>query len=386
MTDTAQRLLVVDALGGLTRVEPIAPLPLPPKPLTADAIYERLRRWSEDFARGQAEATVKAVRADWAQYLKWCDGAGVAPLPASCDQLGDFVLNAVERGRKRTTLKRYVYTVGLIHAAAGLPNPSEDPRWKPKWAAIGKALAARVDARGQPDNGNVITQAGELLGADVQTIVASLGTSLHDLRDAAMLMLASDSLLRESELVRVRVEHLEYNRTTERWSLFVPFTKTNATGAEKKYRYVDPATVERIRAWQAASGITEGLLFRPIGGRRRAAHRAMPRPALGAPAQNTQHAATELAPIVALRPREVARIFRRRAIAAGLPHAWSISGHSARVGTANDLINSGATTAEIQDAGDWKTAEMVSVYTRRSQAGSNAVARLRRGARGSGQS
>jgi hypothetical protein len=81
--------------------------------------------------------------------------------------------------------------------------------------------------------------------------------------------------------------------------------------------------------------------------------------------------------IVALRPREVARIFRRRAIAAGLPHGWSISGHPARVGTANDLINAGATTARIQHAGGWRSAEMVHTYTRRSQAGGNAVSELR---------
>ncbi|WP_017462652.1 tyrosine-type recombinase/integrase [Dyella ginsengisoli] len=48
------------------------------------------------------------------------------------------------------------------------------------------------------------------------------------------------------------------------------------------------------------------------------------------------------------------------------------------MGTANDLINNGATTAQIQHAGGWRSAEMVNRYTRRSRAGVNAVADLRR--------
>jgi integrase len=152
-------------------------------------------------------------------------------------------------------------------------------------------------------------------------------------------------LARESELVRVAVEHLHFNRGSGRWTLWLPFSKTNRLG-------------------DAAAGIDSGLLFRPLGGRRRDVVAI----AIASGAD---------APVVALQPREVARIFRRRAVAAGLPHGWSISGHSARVGTANDLINAGATTAQIQHAGGWRSSEMVHVYTRRSQAGGNAVADLR---------
>jgi integrase len=248
-----------------------------------------------------------------------------------------------------------------------LPNPAKDPLWGPKWAAVGKALARRKDALGRPNNGNLKKQAGELGKDDVASILATLGESLHDLRDAALLTVASDTLLREAELVAVCVEHFQPNRATGHWTLWVPFSKTNQDGEEADYRYVDASTMARVRAWQAAAGIDEGLLFRPIGGRPRQAEQA----------SATESAAGLPAPIVALKPREVARIFRRRAMAAGLAHAGTISGHSTRIGTANDLINNGATTAQIQNAGNWKSAEMVNAYTRRSQAGSNAVALLR---------
>jgi integrase len=364
-------LLVVDSIQGLDGVAQVAPKAMQPVAPIASvaALVSRLTTWEADFLAGQAPATIAAVRADWHQYIGWCETHGRTPLPADVDQLADFINNALMRGRKRNTLKRYIYTVGLIHEAAGLANPAKDARWKPKWAAVGRALARRVTVDGELTNGNETKQAGELLTEDIDAIVATLGNAPRDLRDAAMLKLASDTLLRESELVRVQVEHLHFNRKQGHWTLWVPLSKTNQTGEYKEYRHVDELTLERIRAWQAMSGITSGLLFRPVGGRPRAAVKA---------ALDTG----QTPPIVALKPREVARIFRRRAIAAGLPHAWSISGHSARVGMANDLINAGATTAQIQHAGGWRSAEMVHIYTRRSQAGTNAVAELRRRQRG----
>ena len=44
---------------------------------------------------------------------------------------------------------------------------------------------------------------------------------------------------------------------------------------------------------------------------------------------------------------------------AGLDYALTISGRSTRIGTAADLMNAGKTTAQIQLAGGWRSAEMV---------------------------
>ena len=107
--------------------------------------------------------------------------------------------------------------------------------------------------------------------------------------------------------------------------------------------------------WQTTAGTNDGVLFRPTGGRPRV------------------DAATD----VALLPQEVARIFRRRAMAAGLEKAGSISGHSARIVSANDLAEYGATSTQIQQAGRWKTDRIVTYYTHRSLAGSNVMANLR---------
>lgn len=347
---TTLPLRVVDALQELTAVPAIAPAIHAPRPALAasvEAVLERLTSWSADFAEGSAPATVKAVRSDWTQYLAWCEATGMTPLPASVGQLEAFLTATIDKGRKRATVDRYLYTVGLVHIAAGLPSPSKDPDWPVKW----KKLIRRLKSTG----GHARKQAGELDSAGIETILTSLGGSPRDLRDAALLSMASDTLCRESELVAIRVEHLHHNRRRNTWSLHVPFSKTNQDGAAPDYRFVSLATIARVRAWQAAANITAGALFRPLGGRPKT------------PGDSTE----------ALLPQEVARIFRRRAKAAGLEHAGAISGHSTRIGSANDLAEYGATGTQIQQAGGWKTDRMVTYYTRRSSAGVNAMAGLR---------
>ena len=346
---TTLPLRVVDALQELTLVPAVSPEIHAPRPALAasiEAVLERLTTWSADFAEGSAPATVKAVRTDWTQYLAWCEASRATPLPASVDQLETFLSAAIDKGRKRATVDRYLYTVGLVHIAAGLPSPSKDPDWPVKW----KKLIRRLKTTG----GHARKQAGKLDMAGIETVLASLGDSPRDLRDAALLSMASDTLCRESELVAIRVADLHHNRRRNTWSLHVPFSKTNQDGATPDYRFVSLETISRVRAWQAAGGIQEGALFRSTAGR-----------------PKTNGAAD------ALLPQEVARIFRRRAKAAGLEHAGTISGHSTRIGSANDLAEHGATGVQIQQAGGWKTDRMVTYYTRRSQAGTSAMAALR---------
>lgn len=127
---TTLPLRVVDALQDLTTVPAVAPeihAPRPALAVSVEAVLERLATWSSDFAAGSAPATVKVVRSDWTQYLAWCEASRTTPLPAPVEQLETFLSAMIDRGCKRATVDRYLYTVGLVHVAAGLPSPSKDP-------------------------------------------------------------------------------------------------------------------------------------------------------------------------------------------------------------------------------------------------------------------
>ena len=53
-----------------------------------------------------------------------------------------------------------------------------------------------------------------------------------------------------------------------------------------------------------------------------------------------------------------------------------LTGHSARVGTAQDMVAAGFSLAEIMQAGGWKTPDMIARYSEHLQARNGASAKL----------
>ena len=82
---------------------------------------------------------------------------------------------------------------------------------------------------------------------------------LRGLRDAALIGVGSDGLLRISEIAALQVEDVEQ---TEDGSgrLTVRSSKTDQEGAGEVL-YLGESTVRRITAWADAAGITSGALF-----------------------------------------------------------------------------------------------------------------------------
>ena len=118
--------------------------------------------------------------------------------------------------------------------------------------------------------------------------------------------------------------------------------------------YLHRDSVKLLSAWLSASGIDGGPLFRSmrkdgtVGGR--------------------------------LPAGQVPRIYKAMAGRAGLPAQMvrRISGHSPRVGAAQDMIASGIGTPAIMQAGRWKSAAMVQRYGERLLAKRNGAAQLAR--------
>jgi integrase len=343
-------LLVVDALDDTL----IRSVPLPQAPAiqpSAAAIKARLTEWERKYAEAQAPATLKAVRADWGVFTTWCANTEVWGLPIEPKNLVQFLNDQVVLKKKRSTINRYVATLKLIHKAAGMPDPTDFPDWRLEWKKIVRVLTKRGD--------NAPRQATGLKSGDVERILSRLGASLLDLRDAALIALASDTLCRESELVVARVEDLE--PSGDDWVLAVHKSKTDQEGIGSK-RFCSTETKSRIDTWCREAGIGKGYLF-PAIGRRRLEGRGVP---------NETHIAAA----------EVANIFRRRAKQAELPRASTISGHSTRVGSAVELIEAKATLTEVQFAGGWQSERMVLQYGKSAMAGQGAMAELRKRARG----
>ena len=186
--------------------------------------------------------------------------------------------------------------------------------------------------------------------------------TLRGLRDAALIAVGSDALLRVGEMVAIDVRDID--RAPDGSAvLHIRRSKTDQEGVGATC-YLGRRTLDVLDAWMAMAGIgqdgsnPEDPVFRSVrkgggvGGR--------------------------------LSCRSARSIVTRRCGGGNGDSggAGRISGHSLRVGSAISLARAGASLVELQQAGRWKSPEMPARYTRGESASRGPVARLRHGQAG----
>ena len=175
---------------------------------------------------------------------------------------------------------------------------------------------------------------------------AATTNTLAGLRDAALFRVMSDALLRISEAVAIDCEHI----TTEAdgtGRLAIHRSKTDQEGNGVSL-YLTARTVEAIRQLQACASYTTGPLFRRM--------------------LKGDHMSNDRLTV------DGARLaIKASAKKIGIE---GVSGHSLRIGTAQELVQRGASLVELQTAGRWTDSQMPAHYTRKQTAGKGAVARL----------
>ena len=190
-------------------------------------------------------------------------------------------------------------------------------------------------------------QVDGLIWQDVERlcIYAETEGTLTGLRDATMIRLMSDCLLRISEVVAINISDLKDKTLTLRTS------KTDQEGTGETL-YVCDNTRHLLTQYRERAGITRGAVFRHI---RRGGHIQSDR----------------------LTTVSARRIIQKRAQAAGIE--GFISGHSLRVGSAVSLAQAGATVVDMQVAGRWKSSQMPAHYAKAELAERGAIARFKDG-------
>ena len=166
--------------------------------------------------------------------------------------------------------------------------------------------------------------------------------TIAGLRDAALIRLMSDCLLRISEAVAVNRGDFKKN------TLLIKSSKTDQEG-RGEVLYVGAPTLKLINRYCTKADIEGGVLFRRI--------------------RRGDHVTGERVTVVSAR-----RIIKARAHAAGVE--GFISGHSLRVGSAVSLAQAGASVVDMQNAGRWKSPQMPAHYAKAELAERGAVARF----------
>lgn len=177
-------------------------------------------------------------------------------------------------------------------------------------------------------------------------MLATTDSSLRGLRDRAMLLLAYDLSARQSELVAIHVEHL-LETTGGNGIATIARSKTDQFAAGAR-AFVARETLQAIAAWREAAGITNGAVFRAVDRWGNVGNR--------------------------LGSRQLEYCLKRLAARAALGSGWS--GHSPRVGAAQEMVSAGFNIAGVLQAQRRASADSLRPYLEDIEANRSAMAML----------
>ena len=314
--------------------QPSAALTAPIAPGTVPALSST----AADLVQSSISAnTQRAYSAALGRFDMWRASRPAASIDVT---LADYVAELHSAGKSASTVTMAVAAIRFSAKLAGQPDPAGP--------LATRALAGARRSSSGRGRGQVTDVRWEQADA-AAAVSANGGGSVSGLRDAAIIALASDALLRVSELAALTIGDLEAEGAG---SIRVRRSKSDQEGKGTAL-FIGPATVARIQAWLAAAGITDQAapLFQRLdkGGR---VHGGI--------------SARSLRTIIAVRAAD-----------AGIE--GRVSGHSLRVGSAQSLAAAGASLVDLQVAGRWKDPAMPAHYSRAQSAARGAVARLRYG-------
>ena len=255
-------------------------------------------------------------------------GLFIAPAP---DTIVAFIDTMAEI-RAPATVRRYVASIATFHRAAGLDSPTK---------ALPVKLALKRMHRAK---GRMQKQAAPLNEAEFRRCLAATGDRLIDKRDKALLAVGRVMLARRSELVSLLVDDLQTDADGGA-SILLRRSKGDQEG-QGAVVYLPRFAAELVRRWLWAAGVANGPIFRSVDRTGKVGE--------------------------TLHPAMVGRIIAKMAKRADIDTA--LTGHSLRVGMAQDLTAAGFELSGIMQAGRWKSPEMPARYSARLSAKSGAVA------------
>jgi site-specific recombinase XerD len=294
-----------------------------------DTCLEQLRTLLLHIDGAYAPNTLRAYRSDMLEFIAYCDKTGACPLPAEPQAVAEFLIQTVTKGIKSSTIRRKVSSISAIHRLSSLDDPTKHSEVKITQRKVYRQLGTRFD------------QAYPITKALLQRLLAVSNDDLHGLRDRALLLVAYDSMRRRSELTSFRVEDIEW-LGNDRATILLRKSKTDQHGSGK-WIHLSAETTHALHQWLSTTKINEGFIFRGV---------------------RSSGAITD-----GLCESRISRIYKALARKAGLSETLvqSISGHSMRVGGAQDLLNAGASLPQIMVKGGWAKTDTVMRYVEKSR-------------------
>src|SRR5580700_9345132 len=82
---------------------------------------------AREFIRAsKAENTLRGYRSDWRNFVAWCEGHAVSPLPASPETVAAYIADCAGH-LKVGTIQRRLNAIAEAHKAVGVESPTHTP-------------------------------------------------------------------------------------------------------------------------------------------------------------------------------------------------------------------------------------------------------------------
>jgi integrase len=201
-----------------------------------------------------APSTLRAYKADLANFKAWCVERNLEPMPSTPEIVGAYLADA-GRGYALSTLRRRVAAIARAHRMTKHPLDTRHP-------AIRETLRGIARAHGEPPR-----RSAALTTADIKRLLRVCDNDLAGVRDRTLFLVCFAGALRRAELVGLDVEHVTW--TTEGMRLLITRSKTDKEGAGAEVgitngRVAETCPVAALKRWLEHAGITSGPIFRKV--------------------------------------------------------------------------------------------------------------------------
>ena len=275
-----------------------------------------------------APSTIRAYRADFGDFIHFCHDRNSSALPAKPHLIIEYICKLTGSGRSSASIRRALCGLSAVHKLNRFDDPTKDPDVSLEMRRMHRKL------------GRSSSQAGSINVDTLDKLLLATNDSIRGIRDRALLLVAYDTLCRRSELVSLQVRDVKINikNGIETSSILLRKSKTDqdSTG---KWLHLSPRAHLALVEWmkELPEGQENLIVGIDRGGRISCS---------------------------SLNSGQVNRIYKRIASDAGLDKLVieGISGHSMRVGAAQDLLNSGASMPIIMQRGRWSKTDTVMRY------------------------
>ncbi len=291
----------------------------------------RLTQTIDRIDGAYAKATIRAYKADVGDFIKFCERNKLEALPAASSAISGYINHLMDKGQSSASIRRAVAAIATIHTLNEYSNPTLTPEVKIEM----KRMHRRIGRYSH--QAEAITK--EILNDMIGTINDN---SLRSLRNKAMLTVAYDTMCRRSELVDIEISDINkrvIDRKTNIYATVILLRKSKTDQeAHGRWMTISSQTSDTLEKWIKHSNINSGKVFRGIDRNNRLTKQ--------------------------LTSAHVSRIYKRIAAQAGFDENFvkRVSGHSTRVGAAQDLLLSGASLAMIMTKGRWLKSDTVMRY------------------------